>query len=139
MVHNYSLPMQTLLTEPWLGIGVGNASSTYRIGGSPLEVHSQYFAVLGETGLLGLLTFLLFLTAVAYYAVVLLRSDKQEWWIALGLAIAVGACLVSGIYVPFLRRRQFWVILGLVLAATSQVPRRRSENPVLFSASGLQE
>ncbi len=48
MVHNYSLPMQTLLTEPWLGIGVGNASSTYRIGGSPLEVHSQYFAVLAR-------------------------------------------------------------------------------------------
>ena len=77
--NNFALPAKTILTEPWLGVGVGNGVSTYQMNpGRFNEVHSQYFAVLGETGLLGVATFLLFLGAAIFQVGLFLREKRVD-------------------------------------------------------------
>ena len=123
LTYNFVLPAKTILTEPWLGVGVGNGVSTYRmVPGRFNEIHSQYFAVLGETGLLGLVTFLVFLGAAAFQVGLFMKDKRVTLWMTLGLTIAFTACLLSGAYNYFLRRREFWILLGVILACRHSLP-----------------
>ena len=123
LLYNLVLPARTILTEPWLGVGAGNGMSTYQAqAGSFHEVHSQYFAVLGETGLFGLVTFLVFLGAAVFQVGLFMRENRVDRWMTLGLTIAFAACLLSGTYNYFLRRREFWIVLGIILACRHSLP-----------------
>ena len=123
LIANVLLPARTILTEPWLGVGVGNGISTYQLNpGRFNEVHSQYFAVLGETGLLGLVTLLVFLGAAAFQVGLFMKEKQVDSWMKLGLTIALAACLLSGAYNYFLRRREFWILLGVILAGRHCLP-----------------
>ena len=124
LTYNFVLPAKTILTEPWLGVGAGNGMSTYQMGQGPFnEVHSQYFAVLGETGLLGAVTFLVFLGAAVFRVGLFMKEKPVALWMTLGLTIAFTACLLSGAYNYFLRRREFWILLGVILGCRHSLPR----------------
>ena len=123
LTHNFVLPIKTILTEPWLGVGAGNGMSTYQMAPGRLhEVHSQYFAILGETGLLGVVTFLAFLGAAVFQVGLFMKEKRIALWMTLGLTIAFTACLLSGAYNYFLRRREFWILLGVILACRHSLP-----------------
>ena len=123
LTYNFVLPAKTILTEPWLGVGVGNGLSSYQmVPGNFTEVHSQYFAILGETGLLGVVAFLCFLAAAVFQVGLFMKQKRVDGWMTLGLTIAFAACLLSGTYNYFLRRREFWIVLGLILACRHSLP-----------------
>ncbi len=123
LILNWVLPAKTLLTEPWLGVGVGNGVSTYQLHpGRFNEVHSQYFGIVGETGLLGLVTFLVFLGAAVFQVGLFMKEKQVGSWMTLGLTIAFAACLLSGVYNYFFRRREFWIVLGVILACRHRLP-----------------
>jgi len=60
------------------------------------------------------------------------KHEPCDRWVAFGIAIAVIACLISGVYIRFLRRRAFWIVLGILLAS---IPIRDNPNKLIHRTS----
>ena len=116
-------PLRAVQAHPWLGIGIGNAGTVLEIlPGRSSEIHNQYLAIVGECGILGTLALLLFLSLMVVKVYEFVRNEPSDRWMAIGIALAFGACLISGVYIRFLRRRASWILLGIILAG---LPIRR--------------
>jgi O-antigen ligase len=116
---------------PWLGIGPGNYATVYPQVHLPRwdealgHAHNIYLNVLAESGLLGLITFLLFWVAVGLWVVRAARLPQQAGWHkalaigVLGMLVHLGVhnffdnLFVQGIYLHI----ALW--LALVLVAES--------------------
>jgi len=115
--RNWSLAWQAFLDSPLRGVGIGNFGQSYQIVGVVgTEVHSLYAGILAETGLFGFLCVLVFLLVIAQYSWKLFKAGPSSSWLTVGLVVSLWGTLVSGIYIPFLRRREFWLTAGLLLA-----------------------
>jgi O-antigen ligase len=116
--NNWSLAWTAFSENPLWGTGIGNFGQSYHILSDieGTEVHSQYGAVLAETGILGAVPFLVFLIIVLRRTAKLLSAKPVLIWIVVALAISLLGNLVAGIYVIFFRRREVWLVFGLLLA-----------------------
>jgi len=119
--HNWSLAWQAFLDSPIWGVGIGNFGQQYQIisGVVGTEVHSLYAGLLAETGILGLGFVLVLFAILAARGWRLLRAAHPRAWPTVGLVISYVGWLVAGIYIPFLRTREFWLTAGLLLASTA--------------------
>ena len=107
-------PIETFENHPVLGIGPGNYGVYYRTH----EVHNSYLAILGETGLLGVVTFATFLVLLARCGLRGLHALRPTDAHALGLAFlfGFGLLLLYQMTALGLRQRPLWFAAGLLIA-----------------------
>ena len=114
------------LAYPILGIGQGNIPYrinefkgdkywTRDIGGK--VVHSLYFTLIPELGLVGIIIFSLFLRLIIKYSKVLLRSKNyHDLMLVNGLMIGFAAFFVTGAFLSVLYYPHFWILTTLINA-----------------------
>lgn len=98
--------------RPFTGTGMGAFYGNY----AKHEVHSTYFKMLGETGLIGTIGYSLFMLA-------LIGLFRRRKWRAgnpyadylYAMLPFVFGCLVSWAYTYHLRKREFWIMLAVLL------------------------
>ncbi|MGW8318877.1 MAG: O-antigen ligase family protein [Candidatus Promineifilaceae bacterium] len=116
--------------NPWLGVGFGNYEPAYPDYGLinwpfPLgHAHNYYLNILAETGVLGLVAYLLFWLVVFIQAIFLLRRlDWPDRGIALGLLVAWAALaahhLVDKLYV-----NNLYLYMGFMLGLQQVLDRK---------------
>jgi hypothetical protein len=132
---NLDLAVQNFIRRPLLGVGVGGHPVSYSVEVSDVSEYvlglnmddaaSLGLRLISETGLLGLLTFLV---AISYPAIIarraILRADTSES-AEMGLLKAMGVALLSswiGLVAIYLARTglyfdaAFWVMIGFIAA-----------------------
>lgn len=117
-VRNWSLAWQAFLENPLWGAGIGNFRHSYQIIAEAYgaEIHSQYSGVLAETGAFGFLCFAVFLLIIAQRSLRLLLAKPALTWMTVALFLSLWGSFFGGVYIIILRRREFWLVLGLMLA-----------------------
>jgi O-antigen ligase len=103
------------VANPVFGAGFGAAQEH-----TGFVIHSTFFALLGETGLVGAAAFLALMGAIAVPALCQVRSPSAPPDL-LGL-LATSACLfVASFGIDGLLHRHWWIVLGALLGASSPV------------------
>lgn len=103
--------------RPLIGSGIGAFNPYY----SNHEVHSTYFKMIGETGLLGMLGYSVFL----YNFLILFRTTSYRKenpyadFLRMSFPFILG-CLVSWSYTYHLRKREFWILITFLLIINFQ-------------------
>jgi O-antigen ligase len=128
--------------NPVLGVGFGNYRNNYwdyaislglessatnitNYSENAQFVHSLYIEILSETGLVGFLTFALFVGALlsGLYQIRNKLKDSplhKEWAVlVIALAMSIFTFLVSGFFLHGVFFRYIWVLIGLAMAAIS--------------------
>lgn len=99
---------------PFFGTGIGAFAGNYH----EFAVHSTYLKLLAEAGIFALLIFIFFLIVVLSYLKfdrILMNDGFTRVGVLLGYSI-IGLSLSWG-YTYNLRKREFWIILALFIAA----------------------
>ncbi len=125
---NWGTAWQAFRDHPFLGIGIGNFGSTYQsFNGEHYEVHSGFLNLLTERGILGTIPMFIFLAMSLWYAIAGLLSKNTIYWLAIALLISYLGSGFAGVYVVFLRRREFWLVLGLIVTSWYIYEQSREE------------
>ncbi len=147
----------TYLAYPMLGVGLGNYAFyfeemlPYRSIAEVPEVLSMitpimgrdrlitaknfFLRILAETGILGGITFLVFLIIILGYALYLWLSPEKEWkyWGAASLcgliAFSISSLTFDSFVIP-----NMWILLGLVTAATRIATQMDQSSPGLAAS-----
>jgi len=100
--------------RPLIGSGLGAFSKTY----DSHEVHSTYFKMLGETGLIGTMGYLLFIAAFLFLFRIRREKNSNPYadFIATMYPFVLG-CFISWSYTYHLRKREFWIMLSILIIA----------------------
>jgi hypothetical protein len=109
--------------NPLVGTGIGGFSGNY----GRHEIHSTYFKMLGETGIIGLLAYILllykFLTRFKF------RSRKEPLQeVIYYLVPFIFGCLVSWAYTYHIRKREFWILFAIVVTMDQIIKYRLKNN-----------
>lgn len=106
--------------SPILGVGTTGfreLSPIVDAWGGAFEIHGTYLGILAETGVLGMLLLMTIVGMGLRGAVRLTRCvDMGHRELAIGLLLALLGLGLTGIWDTFLRKRQFWILLGLISA-----------------------
>ena len=94
---------------PLFGIGIGNYNDIVNYA-----AHNSYVRILGETGVIGFLFFMLVLVFILYDRFRTLRGNNGN--IAAVLYSSLMGILVESFFVDTLHWRFLWIILGLLYA-----------------------
>ena len=97
------------------GSGLGGFGQRY----GRHEVHSTYFKILGEGGLLGVFGYSLFIiTFLSYFfnGKEVRRNNPYAKFLSHMFPFIIG-CLVSWAYTYHLRKREFWILLAIITIA----------------------
>ncbi|MGJ8665818.1 MAG: O-antigen ligase family protein [Patiriisocius sp.] len=109
---NFGAAFQAFEDRPLTGTGMGAFYGNY----ARHEVHSTYLKMLGETGLLGSFGYLLFI--LAFLSLFRMKKFKKinpySDYLATMVPFLLG-CFVSWAYTYHLRKREFWILLSLVV------------------------
>jgi len=132
--------------RPLFGVGLNNYSDVApRYDNTPqritsfwnVPVHNLFLFVAAQTGLVGLISYLLFLLAILRALWPALRaSDPFVAWAGLGIAVGMAAFLIHG-QVEFdsvTRHSLFWFISGVAVSLG-----RLATSPPLISKQGAHE
>ena len=112
-------------TSPVIGIGPGNFGLYVKGYPDPATlpsfdvVNNQYLEVLAETGIVGLIIYLLLLGTLAVRQLAALRTTQDPWLIAVltGTLAAFVALLVQENFFSTLYIVYVWVLFGIMIAA----------------------
>lgn len=129
------------MNNPVLGVGFGNFGLRYwdyatelGLESNALQIdygpnsrfpHSLYVEIISETGLVGLLTFMLFFFTMfsemfrirKTFNAYAIQTDWQDWITALSMSILT--FLISGMFLHGIFFRYIWILIGLAMAASS--------------------
>lgn len=112
IMRNINDAVAAFKDRPLIGSGIGAFNPYY----SDHEVHSTYFKMVGETGLLGMIGYAIFL--YSFLDLFKTASFKKENpfadFLRLGFPFILG-CLVSWSYTYHLRKREFWLLVTLLI------------------------
>jgi O-antigen ligase len=137
-VTNRKLAMAAFRERPWLGFGLGNFGAyaknarpdLYGKTNGEVTVNNEYYEVLAETGILGLLAL------VAAFVTLLWRvwqtfgrrsADERVWMVA--LVAVLGSFAVQYYAFSTLYVMHVWVVVGLLLGLT-YLPERKRDSKV---------
>ena len=111
---NFGAAINAFEDRPLIGSGLAAIVGIYHTH----EVHSTYFKILGETGLIGLFGYLLFM--YAFIKLFNIRKFKNTNpyadYLNSMLPFIIG-CLISWGYTYHLRKREFWILVAVILIA----------------------
>lgn len=115
--------------NPLLGSGYSTLTKSYNEEFTQAEsTDNDYLRMLGETGLLGTLTFLAIPLLVAYYGYLLSRQVKSDTFSFFGLAMigVVASLLVNATYIDVFESSKiaylFWALCALIVRAQELGP-----------------
>jgi len=129
LAENLAAAVQAFRDNPMFGSGIGAFHGYY----GEYEVHSTYFKMLGEGGLVGFFAYCVFLAAmIKTFRNVAGKGGPVADYLQQVVPFGIG-CLVSWGYTYHLRKREFWVALSTVWLARRLV-RRQSSVPSARSA-----
>lgn len=118
IAHNVGNAMEAFVENPYTGTGLGAFAGAYERH----EVHSTYFKMIGETGILGVIGYSIFMI----FFIGKVRSYKK-YPVMPGITVNPFAdylknlwpfllgCLVSWAYSYHLRKREFWILFIVVI------------------------
>ena len=111
LVTNLGKSIDAFTERPITGSGLGAFVGNY----GEHEVHSTYFKMLGETGLIGLLGYIIF--ALGFISMFRKGEGmKREYssYLRSMLPFIIG-CFISWAYTYHMRKREFWLLLAVIL------------------------
>ena len=118
------LTLQTLRQHWLLGRGAGAklfvpASAIEAKASTFSTVHNSYFQVLAEFGLLGSVAYGILLLLVLYRGMRVVRNTRKtpNWVLNLACVAGLVALMIGANTVGALAFKQFWLLLGLVIAS----------------------
>ena len=129
LVENYLSAFESFVDRPLIGSGIGAFEGKY----SSHEVHSTYLKMLGETGVLGSIGYFLFMLLFLqiFWVVKKYRNtNNYAHYLTIMLPFVLG-CIISWAYTYHLRKREFWILIAVILIASYNVSRREKLNSVL--------
>lgn len=100
--------------RPLIGSGLGAFAYSY----SSHEVHSTYLKMLGETGLIGTMGYILFIISFLFLFRIRREKNSNPYadFIATMYPFVLG-CFISWSYTYHLRKREFWIMLSILIIA----------------------
>lgn len=107
--NNWGTSIEAFKKYPFNGLGIGNFIE-YSGG---YEVHSTYFSVLAETGLLGFIPFIIILVYTFLVALNNIRYNKYKL-LSIYLFSVYTGFLVFSLYHISNRNRYFWLLIVLI-------------------------
>lgn len=100
--------IRAFLKNPLLGTGYSSLG---------LATDNDYLRILGETGILGLLSFLLIIFHLFRKAIFTVFSRKGEWQLAAGFSGAMIGFLANGVFIDVFEASKiafyFWMLMGV--------------------------
>ena len=116
--QNWGGAVKAFMDRPVTGTGIGAFYGSY----DRYEIHSTYLKMIGETGIIGTIGYLIFIISF----LLLFKKPKNSAkdnpyndYISKMLPFAIG-CLVSWTYTYHLRKREFWIMVAVLLIAKYQ-------------------
>lgn len=113
---------QVIQQQPLFGTGPGSVSRV--IGDDPrighYVTHNSYLELLAETGVPGLMLYLVFFTAILFAAWRLQRAAENDWpsWLAKYLMASLAAYLTFGMFISRQDLVLAYIVAGIVVALT---------------------
>lgn len=131
LAENINAARAAFSVSPIVGVGLGNVAGVIT---AKYEIHSTYLAMLGNSGILGSLTYLYFMGVHSWQGFKSRGASAYVRYLRYYLPMLVGLA-ASWAYTYHLRKREFWImffVVSLVLYAARQVgdDRSRSEERV---------
>ena len=110
---NFGKAFEAFLDHPFFGTGLGGFQGHYHQN----EVHSTYVKMIGETGVLGVLFYLVFiLTFISlFYRPKKTVKNNPYYTYLLKMRPFIVGCLVSWGYTYHLRKREFWIMVAILM------------------------
>lgn len=133
---NFESALNSFYDNPIAGSGIGGFLGRYERH----EVHSSYLKIIGETGLLGIITYsvfmFFFLKMLFDFKKHLPDTDPNHAWFAFLMEIRpfVIGWLISWAYTYHLRKREFWLAFAIlsiahwIVADAMKQTKLKSEN-----------
>ncbi len=109
---NFTAAFTAFNENPFTGCGLGTFHCKYHTH----EVHSTYLKMLGETGLIGSVLYIVFMLFFLRLFPISWKQAKNPYthYLQFLLPLVIGA-LVTWIYTYHLRKREFWILVAVVL------------------------
>lgn len=118
MHRNYGKAIDSFIERPLTGTVIGGfAGSKY----GSYEVHSTYFKLLGETGFIGTFGYMVFVLSL--FKLFRYRKYRRKNPYAdylYGMFPFVIGCFISWGYTYHLRKREFWILVAIIVIAVYQ-------------------
>lgn len=102
--------------SPLTGTGIGGFAGTY----SNYEIHSTYFKILGETGILGVFAYIFFMGKFLNKLKFRSRKEPLQEFIYYLVPFVIG-CLVSWAYTYHVRKREFWIMFAIIVVVNQLI------------------
>lgn len=113
MLENIRAALSAFEARPLLGVGLGNVAGIFS---EKYEVHSTYLKILACGGILGMLAYCWFVVNLFYALIKSSAKDVYSRYLSYLVPMTLGL-LVSWAYTYHLRKREFWVLVSIVVIA----------------------
>ena len=117
--HNLSSALLSFSNNPLFGSGIGAFSNSIY---GKYEVHSTYFKMLGETGIIGSFAYLLFVIYLLQLVVIkqkkIYKNNPYYTFLDNLKPFFIGFFISWG-YTYHLRKREFWILVAIIYIANS--------------------
>jgi len=111
---NYNAAIQSFIDNPLAGSGLGGFTEKY----GRYEVHSTYLKMLGEGGIFVTIVYVIFMI-IFLKLFIGKTSNINPFIIYLKFMVPfILGCLVSWSYTYHLRKREFWILVAVVIIVT---------------------
>ena len=115
MVNNFNEAISSFKANPIAGTGLGGFSEVNQINHLRLEVHGTILKLLGETGVLGLIGYLIFIIIfLNLFRIKDLNQTNIYINYLLNMFPFILGCLISWMYTYHMRKREFYILLAIV-------------------------
>lgn len=130
-VEIYKAGLEMIAANPFIGVGIGNfLDKSYEhnpdIGGRMIA-HNSFLEMGAEIGILGLLSFILFLGVILWRAFRVMRADTISFENKIPLIGGVGslvALITQSFFITSLYFLHFWVTLAFVCGVTTALMKK---------------
>lgn len=124
--ENLQSTIEAFSDRPLLGVGLGNVYGVYQSH----EIHSTYLGIVAYGGILGLLSYSVFMFVFLRTIILGARHRIENKWSAFLYTLfpLVLGQMVGWGYTYHLRKREFWILVVFVLLARYLSERLRSQD-----------
>jgi len=118
VVTNSQNAIKAFKDHPITGTGLGAYQGVY----ADTEIHGTYLKMLGETGLIGVFGYLLFMLSIVYilYKATKIKNNAYADFLIKMIPFFIGF-LVCQAYCYHLRKLEFWILYAVIFIAYSNI------------------